>query len=205
MSVKRRYRVGGAFGGFAPVSAELPRPQDICGKRNTDSGFGAVAHQEAGALAAALDAVVFVVERAVGEAEAAATDTAVEFVAQGCHLCDAGVEFRAEERGEVFPVSFGRGAFVGKAGQGSADFCDGKPHALSDHHKAEAADIGAGVAALPRVGAIGEHQTLFLIVADGGDREAGAVGDLTNGKAGRAEAYRFLHGMLFSLPIFWLS
>lgn len=164
--------------GLGPLAPPQVTPRFYSPKNRISGGaVWRVAKEEPRPLATTLHAVVFVVELTVRQAQAAAADTAVEFVAQRLHLCDAGVEFSAKEVGEVFPICFVGGAIFRQTLKGRTNFGDGEPHTLGDHHKAEAANVAAGVAALTGVGSVGENQPLVFVISDSRNSEPCSVGN----------------------------
>ncbi len=144
-------------------------------------------------------AVVWVVEFAIGEAEAAAADAAIQTFTQCGHLGNARVQLGAEIARYGLPVGFGGRAVFRQSRQSGADVGDGESQPLRDHHKAEAANVGPAVAALAAVGAVRKYQPLVLVVANCGDRQSGAFGDVPNRESRGAQAQLFCRCIVFQL------
>jgi hypothetical protein len=65
---------------------------------------------------------------------------------------------------------------------------EGKAKALGDHRKGQPPQIGAGIAAVAAPVAQGRDDTVGFVKPDRRDRQAGAQGQIANGKLGLQRA-----------------
>lgn len=116
--------------------------------RGSGSEGGVVLEQKAGAVAGLGGLVVGVVEGAFFEGEAAAADAAAEAGVGFLEEIDLGGDAGLDAGGDGLPVFGGGGLVAGEGCEFGFDFGDGEAEFLGDQGEGEAADVGAGEAAL---------------------------------------------------------
>src|SRR5690606_24854586 len=107
-----------------------------------------------------------------------------ELVARAGEQVDPPVDLEAHAPADLLPVAQRRCTALRQAGKLLLDLRQSEPQPLRDEDEADAADIGPQESALIAAGAQRGQQTLFLIVAQRGDRDARTRGQLSNRNEG---------------------